>query len=274
MEDLSTYNFDVILPIHDGVRPCDFKAAFNSVYMQSLKATLIIISVDGPLGKSLSNLVYEYKTYENVKVVTSKHNRGAGHARALAIVHSISPLLVLMDSDDISVNTRFEKQVEFIKSSQADVVGGMIAEFDNMPGDTNRKRIVPLKHDEIRKQLKWKQSMNNVTLMFRRSLYDRAGGYNSIPFFEDYDLIVRMMIAGGNFANQPDILVNVRTGSAFLGKRRGLHYIVQEQKHFLCMYRNNYISKFEYAMVATVRFLARILPSRLLGYIYKLGRNL
>ena len=136
--------------IHNGAKPCDFKEAFTSINTQSLQATLIIISIDGPPEKSLNNFVRKFSIHKNVKVITSKLNLGAGHARALAITHSISPLLALMDSDDISVNTRFEKQVEFIKFTKADVVGGMIVEFDNTPGDTVRKRVFPLKHHEIR----------------------------------------------------------------------------------------------------------------------------
>ena len=138
--------------------------------MQTVKPTKIIISVDGPVEKVLSDLIDEFSSFKNVMVVTSAVNRGAGHARALAIKHSLSSYVALMDSDDIAVFDRFEKQLDFITRSKADVVGGLIDEFDVAPGDSNRKRIVPLDHHDIKQKLKWQQSMNNVTLYLRETL--------------------------------------------------------------------------------------------------------
>ena len=273
VKEIINEDFDVILPVHGKVDPMDLSRSIASVASQTVKPKTIIISIDGPINSSLKEVINSFNHLENIKHISSDENLGAGHARALAIKHSYSPLVALMDSDDISRKDRFEIQLNFINECRADVVGGMITEFYKTPGDINRQRLVPLKHNHIKASLKWKQSMNNVTLMFRRDVYNRVKGYRSIPYFEDYDLIVRMMMSGAKFENQTNVLVQVKTDDTFMHKRRGWDYIVQEQKHFLRMYRWKFISIREYIIAASARLVARIMPMFILKYYYKLSRN-
>lgn len=273
MSETSNPKFDVIMPVYNGTIADELEEAFFSIYHQTVKPTKIIIVADGPVCARVNNALDRFNTHDCVKVVRSKENRGAGYARALAIEHSTSPLIALMDSDDISLKDRFEKQLYFIKNSDADVVGGMIAEFHSVPGDQDFIRLVPLKHEHIRNELKWKQPMNNVTLLFKRDAYENAGGYNNFPYFEDYDLIARMMIAGSKFANQEDILVDVRTGEGFLRKRRGWAYLVEEQKQFYRLRKVKFIPLFLYLGVALSRIIARIMPMATLNLYYKFSRK-
>ena len=265
--------FDVIMPVYSGTVADEFEEAFLSIFHQTVKPTKIIIVADGPVCQSVNSALDRVNTHDCVSVIRTKENRGSGQARALAIEHSTAPLIALMDSDDISLEDRFEKQLYFIQNLDADVVGGRIAEFHSIPGDQDFIRSVPLMHEHICKAFKWKNAMNHVTLLFKREAYEKAGGYNNFPYFEDYDLMVRMIISGSKFANQEDILVNVRTGEGFLSKRRGWSYLVEEQKQFYRFHKMKFIPFFLYLGIAMPRMIARIMPMSILSIYYSLSRK-
>ena len=115
--------------------------------------------------------------------------------------------------------------------------------------------------------------MNHVTILFKREAYENAGGYNNFPYFEDYDLMVRMIINGAKFANQDDILVDVRTGKGFLSKRRGWSYLIEEQKQFYRFHKMKFIPFFLYLGIAISRMIARVMPISILGIYYKFNRH-
>ena len=56
-----------------------------------------------------------------------------------------------------------------------------------------------------------------MAVMFRKSVVLAAGNYQSVPYFEDYDLWVRMDQKGFLGANLPITLVYARIGNDMIG---------------------------------------------------------
>ena len=105
---------------------------------------------DGPLTDELDKILYEYQImYPDLfRIVTSK-NLGL-RALNLGLKNCRNDLVARMDTDDISLPDRCEKQLEMFKQdSELDIVGTWIDEFYDNPNEIISSRIVPKTHDEI-----------------------------------------------------------------------------------------------------------------------------
>lgn len=71
------------------------------------------------------------------------------------------------------------------------ISSGYIEEFETNPRQPVSTRRVPLTSDAIHRYLKRRSPFNHMAVMFRKNAVLAAGNYQSVPFFEDYDLWVR-----------------------------------------------------------------------------------
>ena len=148
-----------------------------------------------------------------ITYLRQKKNRGLGAALAVAVEAAKYPYLARMDSDDICLPDRFEKQMRcFEEDPNLSIVGGMITEFEGEPENVFAKRILPLEDAEIKKMMRGRCAVNHVTVIFKKADLMKAGNYQPFWKQEDHYLWARMMLAGCTFKNIPDIVVNVRSG--------------------------------------------------------------
>jgi hypothetical protein len=179
-----------------------------------------------------------------------------------------------MDSDDICEQNRFEIQLEVFKTKSVDVVGGTIEEFNHKIGDTKFRREVPKAHIDIVSNGWLRFPLNNVTLMYKRQAYERAGGYGDLRQLEDWDLFYRMVLTGSKFENLPNTLVYVRCDDDFLARRRGLKILTSELIVFWRMYRASYTSLLKCIFAMSSRLIIRLSPKSFLRFAYNRRRSL
>lgn len=158
-------------------------------------------------------------------------NKGLGNALKEAINNCSNSLVARMDSDDVSIKDRFRLQLEkFICVPELDVVGGNISEFIGSEMNITGTRKVPATDWEIKKYVKKRCPVNHVSVMFKKSSVQEAGGYLDWYCNEDYYLWIRMIEKGFKFANIQKCLVNVRVGDSMSGRRGGKKYFESEKK--------------------------------------------
>lgn len=210
-----------------------------------------------------------------LKIIYLPENQGHGNARRISVLHCSNELVALMDADDISLKNRFELQLAKFKSvRKVDVVGGQITEFIDQPENITGKRIVPKRDDEIKSFMKKRCPMNQVSVMFRKSFYDKVGGYIDWFCEEDYYLWIRMAEAGGKFANVPETLVNVRIGNAMSERRGGWKYFFSETKIQKYMLLKRIISFPRFLYNIVLRFGGEILlPNKFRTLLFKVLRS-
>lgn len=210
-----------------------------------------------------------------LKTIYLLTNQGHGNARRTSLDHCSYELVALMDADDVSLRSRFEKQLsKFQSGGKVDIVGGQITEFIGTPDNITGKRVVPEKDADIKAFMKKRCPMNQVSVMFKKSFYDKVGGYIDWYCEEDYYLWLRMAQAGGRFANVPETLVNVRTGDAMSERRGGWKYFYSEVGIQKYMLSNRMISFPRYLYNVALRFGGEVLlPNRLRMSLFKVLRS-
>lgn len=265
-------NFSVLISVYKKDRLEFVKTALESIVNQTRKPSEIVLVVDGPVDTELGQWLQDYEEQNKmVQIIVLEENLGLGNALEIGLNRCSYELVARMDADDISVENRFEKQVnEFEKDENLSIVGGQIEEFigavDNMVGI----RKVPLQHEEIKEYMKARCPFNHMTVMFRKEEVQKVGGYMEWHCNEDYYLWLRMCLSNCRFKNLEDTLVYVRVGDEMYQRRGGIAYFKSEAGIQKYMLAHNLISFPKYMFNVLLRFTLQVLmPNKVRAFVFK-----
>ena len=267
-------NFSVCTSVYKNDKPEFVRVALDSMLVnQSVKPTEIVLVQDGPVPDGLSLLLSEYETKypEVMHIIRLEKNGGLGNALKLGVENARYDICARMDSDDICLPDRFEKQLAYLEAHpECDIVGGQMTEFIDSPDNIVGRREVPLSNEEIYEYMKSRCALNHVTVMFRKESVLKAGNYQDWFWNEDYYLWVRMMMAGCKFANIPDVAVNVRSGADQYARRGGKKYFDSEIGIKKLMLEKGMINRKEYVVNYIQRFIIQLLlPNSVRGWVFR-----
>lgn len=240
---------------------------------QSLKPTEIILVEDGVLTEELYAVIEHWENSLNgvLKRVPLKGNKGLGKALNIGLQYCQYEYVARMDTDDICVPYRFEKQVSFLKSNpETDVLGGQIKEFNYCISDSKSLRALPTKHTSLLKFAKKRSPFNHPSVIYRKSVVQNSGSYQDDHLYEDYALWVRMICNGARIANTDDVVLYMRSGSEMFHRRGGFKYAKSEIKAQVNFYKMGFLSAFELVRNLVLRVPVRLLPNSLRAIVYKI----
>lgn len=265
-------SFSVCMSVYHGDNASLFREALESMFCQSRKPDEIVLVVDGPVGDEINQVINEYDArYSFFRVIRLEKNSGHAIARQTGLDAATSEYVAIMDSDDIALPDRFEKQMSFLDSHpEVDALGGQINEFIGSPDNVVGKRIVPLTDAEIKAYMKSRCPMNLVTMVLKKDSVEKAGGYIDWYCEEDYYLWVRMAEAGMTFANLTDNLVNVRVGKEMYQRRGGIRYFKSEAKLQKYMLKHGLIGFPRYIYNVAGRFAVQVaMPNSVRSFVFQ-----
>jgi Glycosyl transferase family 2/Glycosyltransferase sugar-binding region containing DXD motif len=164
------------------------------------------------LEKLLDNFI---RTTRFTKLVYYKNeqNKGIGYTLNKGIEMCSHELIIKMDSDDIMVLDRIQKQMEFMeKNPSVMICGSQILCFkdsiDNIVSATNHKSITWEEYK--RKPSHW--ISNHPTLCYRKTAVICAGNYDITKsrMTEDFEIAIRMLKTYGYLHNLEEPLLYYR----------------------------------------------------------------
>ncbi len=266
--------FSVCTSVYKNDKPVFVRVALDSMLVnQSVKPNEIVLVQDGPVPDELQQVLQDYESkYPDVmNVFRLEKNGGLGNALKLGVENAKYDICARMDSDDICLPNRFEKQLAYLEAHpECDIVGGQMTEFIEDPNNIIGRREVPLDNKDIYKFMKSRCALNHVTVMFRKQAVMKVGNYQDWFWNEDYYLWVRMMIAGCKFANIPDVAVNVRSGADQYARRGGKKYFDSEIGIKKLMLEKGMITRKEYIVNYIQRFIIQLmLPNSIRGWVFR-----
>lgn len=253
-------------------KPEYLRQSIDSMISQTVKPDEIVIVKDGPLTKELEDVLEEYENkYPGLfKYVASEKNIGLGMALNLGLKNCRNELVARMDTDDISLPNRCEKQLELFKSdNELVIVGTMMDEFYDESKKIIASRVVPTNHDEIYEFAKRRSPFNHPTVMFKKSKVLECGGYSNLRRNQDVDLFGRMLFSGFKAANIGESLLLFRSNSELLKRRRSW----ENTKSYIATIRNfwrmGYSSLYDYLLVSIGQITVFLCPLKVQNWIYK-----
>lgn len=204
----------VLMPVYNGEKY--LKESIESVLEQTFTDFEFIIINDGSTDSSVDIIKKYQQDDSRILLLNNQKEKGIVGALNTGLEAVKGKYIARMDSDDINLPYRFEKQASFLDSHSDVVVCGTWVELIG----THSGKIWRLAedHDVIKCTMLFCGSITHPTVMIRSNFFvdNRIFYDNDYLFAEDYELWTRI-IDKGKFANIPEILLNYRTHNENIG---------------------------------------------------------
>lgn len=185
--------------------------AVRSVLRQTFRDFELLVIDDGSTDRTPYVLKRLAASDRRMRVTTLPHG-GIVAALTEGMRQARADLIARMDGDDICLPMRFARQVEFLDANP-DVIALGTNWVGIDPGGRPFWRPRKFVADRATIRARAEQGVNPMlhpSVIFRRAAYERTGGYRfREDTYEDTDLWTRM-IAFGDFANLPEVLMQYR----------------------------------------------------------------
>lgn len=203
----------VLLPCYNAAATLD--EALDSLARQTLADFEIIAIDDGSTDTTLQVLQARARVEPRLKVFSGPH-QGIVAALNRGLMQCAAPYVARMDADDCAHPQRLEKQAAFLNAHlEIGVVSCRVAGFPS--GQVRQGFSVYLEwlnsllsDEDIRREIFVESPLPHPSLFIRRELLLQVGGYQDHGWAEDYDLLLRLYLAGARFAKLPEMLLEWR----------------------------------------------------------------
>lgn len=265
-------SFSVLMSVYKNEKPIYLDKALTSIEKQTVIPNEIILVEDGPISIELKKVIAKHQKNfgEGFKDIISKENQGLGASLRLGTSYVSTNWIARMDTDDISVPSRFEIQLEeIIKNPELAVIGGQIQEFSHDLSNIVGYRKVPTSEMVLRQFIKWRNPFNHPSVMINKSVLQKVGGYMPYGNLEDYYLWVRIITDNYHVCNVNKTLVRMRVDEGLYnrrGKISNIKYFFHLRKF---MYKKGVLKHYEQFMGNIMMLLNIIMPSKLRKLIYQ-----
>lgn len=159
---LSKIPFSVLMSIYKNEKINHFEQCIDSLKKQTILPNEIIIVLDGPIQSDLSEKLDYLVKMESISfvLIPLDKNVGLGYALNIGLTHCSNEWIFRMDTDDICLPDRFEKQISYIQGNpHISLVGGNTEEFSEDMMISNGQRNIACEHNDIIKLAKKTQSI-------------------------------------------------------------------------------------------------------------------
>ena len=264
--------FSCVYPLYYKSKISEVIRSFKSINNQSLKASEILIIFDGPVSKEIFSFFIKKKNQnKKIRIINFKKNVGLGKLLSKVVKLAKYEIIIRADSDDINKKERFKYLINYLKkNSSIHVVSSYVKEIHK-----NRELVkkLPLNHDEIVKIINFKNPINHPAVAFRKKAVLNCGGYEDVPYFEDYFLWTKMINKNYKFHNLNKTLVISKVDDKFYSRRSGIQYL-GHYLFFLNKIRSKkYINLFDYFINFSLRTFIYILPNLFVISFYNYFNN-
>ncbi|MCU0906000.1 MAG: glycosyltransferase [Rhodobacteraceae bacterium] len=210
-------------------------AAIASVQGQTLADWDLIVSDDGSPDDSVAIVEAAASRDPRIRLVRADRPSGPGAARNRALDHARGAWIAICDSDDLMHPDRLARLLAAAEAGAADLVADDMVFFGAQPGTGGRTLLQPL---DLRAPMDvtaetWVRaalntggldrgslpSLGYLKPMIRRAWLDGVRYDPALRVGEDFDLVLRVLLAGARFVVLPDPLYLYRRHAGSVSHR-------------------------------------------------------
>ncbi len=193
----------VVMPVFNAAS--HVREAIVSILSQTYKNIEFIIIDDGSVDETLE-IIQLYAALDNRIRVVSSGKMGLVAALNFGIHISKGRWIARMDADDICLENRLERQIQFILQNKLDMCGSWAKKFGSSIGNI----VLPCSHDEIVVDLLFRSSFVHPSVIFKKEVFNDLSYSRLFKHAEDYHLWTQMVAKGMRLGNIPEYLLRYR----------------------------------------------------------------
>ena len=267
VREMAEPRISVVMSVYNGER--FLREAVDSILGQTFTDFEFIIIDDGSTDSTRAIL----ESYDDPRIVIM-HQENIGLTKSLnrGLATARGELIARMDDDDISLNQRLEKQVEFLDAHPdvgvLGIKGHSIDEYGKIKGRCSN----PCTHEEIVGNLLLDNMFIHSSVVFRKALVDEYGAYREYAYMgQDYDLFLRLSRLT-RLANLSEPLHRRRMGCG-ISIRRGGEQVVLRDKIRRLFLEKHYSTDSEFVRLVLANLKGDPLDEVLNEYVERLSSD-
>lgn len=248
--------------LYSGDDPRYLTDCLESLKNQTVSVPLFMV-IDGPIPDALEQVLCSYADLR-IRYLRLEKNGGLGRAlqAGLEVIKEEYDYVLRFDADDINLPDRFKITVQYICENSPDLVSGHMREIDEN-GESFSERRVPTTERGINRTFPYRNPINHPASSFKIDAALAVGGFQHMPYFEDYYLWLRMRAAGCQINNIDEYLVKFRATEAMLRRRYGLSYVKHETRFFYRRGIQNLTNPFHNVLAYVLRVSVKLVGFRI-----------
>jgi glycosyltransferase involved in cell wall biosynthesis len=144
---------------------------------------------------------------EKIRYIKLKH-LGRSAALNYGLKEAKYDWVALMDSDDIAVPDRLEKEISLVNKSYQDIIFSDSVFFKNKK--IHFLNMINTEKEDLKKKIELRGHICNSSVLYNRNFILENGGYNeNLDHSEDFELWIRLLNKG-NFVHLNEFLLFMR----------------------------------------------------------------
>lgn len=205
--------------------------SIQSICRQTFTDWELLICNDGSTNETQTWLE-KWAQYDcRIKLLNNKKNCGLADSLNNCLSVAQGEYIARQDDDDISEVTRFQRQIDYLRThTECDLVGTCAKVIDEQ-GLVQGRYLCEAK--PTKRSFLWTNPFAHPTIMMRTEVLRHLGGYWNVPITrrcEDYDLFMRMYAEGFRGENIQDELYQYRVINDEKKKYRSMSDRLDEAK--------------------------------------------
>lgn len=194
----------VVLPAYNAEKYV--REAVQSILAQSFTNFELIIINDGSTDGTLE-ILEKLRDHDSRVTLISRENKGLVESLNEGIDLARGMYLARMDADDIALPYRFERQLEWLEQTGADICGSWVRRF----GTSDNRVVRFCQSDEaIKMKMLFCSPLAHPTVIMRTTLIKQLRYDKVFLYAQDYDLWSRAAEAALNMTNVQEVLLFYR----------------------------------------------------------------
>lgn len=185
-------------------------ASLRSVIGQTYRNIEILVVNDGSTDAT-AYILSEFAKIDDRIILISQENKGLAGARNTGITHATGDYICILDSDDIMLPKKIERQMAWMEMHPLYdfTYSDMYHFFDGTHKIYHHP--MPAVSEDTYTSLLYGNSINPNTVFFRKSVYEKCGGFDdALRSAEDWDYWLTIFYAGTRCIYQPERLTLYR----------------------------------------------------------------
>ena len=217
----------VVTTVYNGEPYAD--CAVPGILAQTFEDFEYILVDDGSQDRTPEILRHFAESDSRVRVFSPPRRLGVAGASNYGIAQARGEYIARQDFDDRSYPDRLKLQVELLdREARIGAVAGYYVLVDQNRGE-RYVRMPPTRHQEILRAMARYIPLAHTISTFRRTAWDKAGGYPEVQDLVDLQFWLRLAKLGWEFANIPEVIgEHVVYGESFF--HRTFRYAPRQRK--------------------------------------------
>jgi glycosyltransferase involved in cell wall biosynthesis len=229
----------VLLPCYNA--ECTIDETLESLTRQTFSDFEVVAINDGSNDNTLGKLKSWSAIDTRLRVISQPHG-GVIKAANTGLASCSASYIARMDADDRAHPERFEKQVAYLENHpEVAVVSSLVKAFPDEDVREGYRIYIEwlnglVTDEEIRREIFVESPLANPSTMMRQVWFEEMGGYHDYGWPEDYDLWLRMYLAGAIYAKIPEVLLDWRDHSDRITRTDGRYSVenfLRAKAHYL-----------------------------------------